>query len=66
MFTKDDYANYFAELESVFRNNLEIYTDLLNDLSDQAIRSKLFMLAEEDMDTFNFIADTRKKHFGNK
>ncbi len=63
MFTKDDYINYFNEIEGIFKNNLEIYTDLLNELSDQAIRSKLFMLAEEDIDTFTFIVETKRKYF---
>ncbi len=63
MFTKDDYINYFNEIEGIFKNNLEIYTDLLNELSDHAIRNKLFMLAEEDIDTFTFIVETKRKYF---
>ncbi len=63
MFTKDDYANYFNELEEIFRKTLVVYTDLLNELSDGAIRSKLFMLAAEDNDAFNFMADTKEKYF---
>ncbi|MFA5270816.1 MAG: hypothetical protein WC412_00550 [Candidatus Omnitrophota bacterium] len=63
MFTKEDYTNYFNELEDIFRKTLVIYTDLLNDLSDQAIRSKLFMLATEDTDAFDFVTDTKVKYF---
>jgi formiminotetrahydrofolate cyclodeaminase len=63
MFTKEDYANYFNELEEIFRKSLVIYTDLLNDISDAAIRSKLFMLASEDNDAFNFITETKAKYF---
>jgi formiminotetrahydrofolate cyclodeaminase len=63
MFTKDDYINYFNEIEGIFKKNLEIYTDLLNELSDQAIRNKLFMLAEEDMETFTFIEEAKRKYF---
>jgi hypothetical protein len=63
MFTKEDYANYFNELEEIFKKTLVIYTDLLNDLSDNAIRSKLFMLAAEDDDAFSFVAETKEKYF---
>jgi len=63
MFTKEDYTNYFNELEEIFKKTLVIYTDLLNDLSDAAIRSKLFMLAAEDNDAFNFITETKAKYF---
>ena len=63
MFTKDDYVNYFNELEDVLRESLVIYTDLLNELKDQAMHSKLFMLAAEDMEAFNFIAETKRKYF---
>ncbi|MDD5439516.1 MAG: hypothetical protein PHS37_04955 [Candidatus Omnitrophica bacterium] len=63
MFTNDDYRNYFGELEDVCKKSLEVYTDLLNQLSDQSMRNKLFMLAAEDMDSFNFIAETKKKYF---
>lgn len=61
MFTKEDYLKYFGELENIFRKNLVIYTDLLNDLTDQSIRNKLFMLAEEDMDAFNFVIKAKEK-----
>ncbi len=61
MFAKEDYLNYFGELESIFKEGLIIYTDLLNDISDQAIRNKLFMLAAENMDTYNFIIKTKEK-----
>ncbi|MDD4183406.1 MAG: hypothetical protein PHT53_06270 [Candidatus Omnitrophica bacterium] len=63
MFTKEDYTNYFNELEETFKKSLVIYTDLLNDLSDAAIRSKLFMLASEDNDAFNFVTETKAKYF---
>ncbi len=63
MFTKEDYSGYFNELEEMFRKTLVIYTDLLNELSDNAIRSKLFMLAAEDNDAFSFIAETKEKYF---
>ena len=55
MFSKEDYRNYFSEMESIFKESLIIYTDLVNELSDQAARNKLLTLAEENMDAFNFV-----------
>ena len=40
MFTKDDYISYFSELEATLKKILTIYTDLLNELGDQAIRNR--------------------------
>jgi hypothetical protein len=63
MFSKQDYANYFGDLELIFKKTLEIYTDLINEISDQSIRNKLLMLAEENMDAFNFLNQTKNKYF---
>ena len=61
MFTKDDYINYFGEVETILKQSLIIYTDLLNELSDQAIRNKLYTLASEEMEAFNFIKTQKEK-----
>jgi formiminotetrahydrofolate cyclodeaminase len=61
MFTKEDYANYFAELEAIYKKSLVIYTDLLNELQDQSIRNKLYALATENMEAYNFITQTKAK-----
>ena len=61
MFTKDDYARYFSELEAVLKEAMVIYTDLLNELGDQAIRNKLYTLAAEDMEAFKFIKAQKEK-----
>ena len=55
MFTKDDYISYFSELEATLKKILTIYTDLLNELSDQAIRNTLYAIASENIETFKFI-----------
>ena len=55
MFTEEDYKTYFKELEDVFRKSIVIYTDLLNELSDRSITSKLRVLAAENMQAFKFI-----------
>jgi hypothetical protein len=61
MFTKEDYLNYFDQLADIYRDSISIYTDLLNDLQDKAIRNKLLMAASENMEAFRFIREERKK-----
>jgi len=61
MFTKEDYLNYFNELEMMLKKSLVIYTDLLNELSDQSIANKLHALATEEMDIFKSVSEIKKK-----
>ena len=61
MFTDDDYIGYFSELESNYKNTLTIYTDLINDLMDQSIRSKLLPIISEGMDAFKAIKEWKRK-----
>ncbi len=63
MFSKEDYRDYLQELQNFYRENLLVYTDLLNELDDQALRSSLLPIAEEDMEAFDFIEALREKHF---
>ncbi len=61
MFTDEDYKNYFNVLEDIFKKSLTIYTDLLNELSDQALRSKLYAVTSENMEAFQSIKTHREK-----
>lgn len=61
MFTKEDYVNYFSDLEDILKKTLVIYTDLLNELGDQSIRNKLYALASENMEAFKFIKTQKDK-----
>ena len=61
MFTKDDYISYFSELEGTLKKILTIYTDLLNELGDQAIRNKLYAIATENIEAFKFIKEQKEK-----
>jgi hypothetical protein len=61
MFTKDDYAEYFSQIEDMLKRSVSIYTDLLNELKDNAIKSKLDPLATESMDSFRFIKEQKEK-----
>ena len=61
MFTKEDYLNYFDELLESFQKSLVIYTDILNELRDEAIRSKLYVITSEAMEGFKFIKELKNK-----
>ena len=61
MFTKEDYVNYLDELEGLLQQALVIYTDLLNELRDEAIRSKLYAITTDTMDAFVFIKEQKGK-----
>lgn len=66
MFTNGDYAEYFIEVEDLIKKVIVIYTDMLNELSDNSFRSKIEPVARESMDTFRFMKELREKFFGNK
>jgi predicted O-methyltransferase YrrM len=59
MFTKEDYLNYFDELLDLLQQTLVIYTDVLNDIKDEAIRSKLSAVTSETMEAFRFIKEQK-------
>jgi len=61
MFTKDDYKEYFGQIEDMLKSAISIYTDLLNELSDNAIKSKIDPLAVESMDSFRFIKEQKER-----
>jgi hypothetical protein len=61
MFTKDDYLGYFSQIEDMLKQSISIYTDLLNELNDNAIKSKIDPLASESMDSFRFIKEQKEK-----
>lgn len=61
MFTKEDYLIYFDQLADIYKNSINIYTDLLNGLQDKAIRNKLLAVASENMEAFRFTKEEKTK-----
>lgn len=61
MFTNQDYANYFSELEIIIKKNIVIYTDLMTVLDNKAFLSKLQVLASENAEAFRFIREQKKR-----
>jgi len=61
MFTKDDFRNYFSEMETVVRNTLVIYTDVLNEANDQSVKSRLYSMMEESVGSYRAIYELKEK-----
>jgi hypothetical protein len=61
MFTDEDYRNYFDELENISKEALTVYTDTVNELSNNAIRSKLYPIVSDSIETFRFIKMCKEK-----
>lgn len=61
MFTKEDFVNYFSEMEATLRNMLVIYTDVLNEANDQSLKSRLFAITEESMASFETVQKLKEK-----
>lgn len=61
MFTNEDYRNYFSELENISKKAMIIYTDLLNELSDLSIRSKLYPIMSEELEAFRVLKKYKEK-----
>ena len=61
MFTNADYAEYFGEAENLLKESMVIYTDLLNEINNNAIKSKLEPLAAECMESFRYIRQQKEK-----
>ncbi len=61
MFTNEDYKNYFNELENISKKALTVYTDLLNEISDSSIRSKLYPIMSENLEAFRVLKKYKEK-----
>lgn len=57
MFTEKDFEKYFDEMRVLIKEPLERYTDLVNELDDRSIRSKISAIMAEDMDAFEFMTE---------
>jgi len=61
MFTKEDYLAYFNELETIYKETIVIYTDLINELDNHSVRSKLSAMANDNMASYRFITKEKEK-----
>ena len=66
MFTNSDYAEYFGEVENLLKDCVVIYTDLLNELNDNALKSKIEPMALESMGNFRAIKRQKEKFLPNE
>jgi len=66
MFDKDDYQNYFEEAETKFKKLLVDYTDILNELDNKAVKSKILSQMKESLGNYRAIRDINEKYFKKK
>ncbi len=55
MFSNKDYRAYFQDIEDIFAKQIVLLTDILNEVSDPAVRSKLFAISLDDSGIFDDI-----------
>lgn len=61
MLTERDYHDYFTGIETLYKKILLVYTDLINEVSDQSVRNKLYVMISEDEESFKVIKEFNKK-----
>lgn len=61
MFTDRDYKNYLHTVENAFRDQITKVTDLLNDLSNESVRSKLDAISQDDLEGFRICKGYRNR-----
>ena len=61
MFTEKDYEAYLDEISEIYKRTLVIYTDILNEIDSKAVKSKLQVLARDNMEAFRFVRDESVK-----
>lgn len=60
MFSKKDYQGYLKEIDGILSKQVVLLTDVLNEVSDQAIYSRLYAIAEDDMRIFENVLEKMK------
>jgi hypothetical protein len=55
MFSKKDYQSYFQDLESILSKQIVLLTDILNEVSDKSVHSKLYAISLDDSGIFDDI-----------
>jgi hypothetical protein len=48
-------------METVVRNTLVIYTDVLNEANDQSVKSRLYSMMEESVGSYRAIYELKEK-----
>ena len=61
MFSKKDYLSYFQDLEDIFSRDIVLLTDILNEISDHAVHSKLYAISLDDSGIFDGILVQKAK-----
>jgi len=66
VFTDRDFSEYYKEVGKILRDCLSIYTDLINQLDNRAIKSRLTVVTTECLEAYEFILQQAAAHSGKK
>ena len=61
MFSNKDYQNYFQVLEDILSKQILLLTDILSEVSEPAVHSKLFAISLDDSAIFDDILIQKMK-----
>ena len=61
MFSKKDYQGYYQDLEGILSKQIVLLTDILSEVSDRAVHSKLYAISLDDSGIFDDILVQKEK-----
>jgi len=63
MFTQNDFQEYLMNTERQLSQILLVYTDMLNEIDEKAMRSKITSIMTESLEAYRFIKKKRGELF---
>lgn len=61
MFLKEDYIGYFEELERSYGRLVALYTDVMNEINDRSVNSRLLAMTKNNMNAFHYVKSVKEK-----
>jgi len=61
MFSNEDFKSYFAALEEAVKGMMVETTNFANNLTNRALRSKVDVILQEDLEMLRFLREYKSK-----
>lgn len=61
MFLKEDYVGYFEELERSYGRLVTLYCEVMNNVGDRAVNSRLLAMTKNNMNAFRYVKQIKEK-----
>lgn len=61
MFSNEDFKNYFSSVEEAVKTIMVESTNFANNLTNRALRSKIDVILQEDLEMLRFIREQKGK-----